>query len=413
MHHARYSAIVAISIWMILPVQAQTTSRVRNGFEVEIEHTFTVESENSVLEIERYSGDVELVGSDGDQVVITEIVYVRAKNEEDAREKGIRLFSEIEETRDRIRVEGSLRYGDNKNLYVKLARGMSAIVSTTNGDITVMSTDAGIEVMSGNGDISVVSSSSFVEAHSGNGDIDIAAIGAAVTASTGAGDITLADINDHVDLETGVGDITLSRVAGDAKAQTGGGDIMVEEIAGNTDLRTAGGDIEAYQIEGSADLSTAGGSIQVADIKGDLFAISFGGDIEGNAIGGTVSVETLAGDIELFNIQDEIVAKTEVGDIVVSIRNSEFLQTGTIELRADHGDVDLYLPRSTNADVTIDLGFDGEFEIEDSPRALRLKDASRDFRGGRVRSVKGILNRGGGRIEIRTGSGEVSIQASR
>jgi len=62
---------------------------------------------------------------------------------------------------------------------------------------------------------------------------------------------------------------------------------------------------------------------------------------------------------------------------------------------------------------TIDLGFDGEFEIEDSPRALRLKDASRDFRGGRVRSVKGILNRGGGRIEIRTGSGEVSIQASR
>ncbi|GMQ81308.1 MAG: hypothetical protein BMS9Abin05_0739 [Rhodothermia bacterium] len=413
MHHLRLSNIVAVLIWTIIPVQAQTTSRVGNGFKVEIERTFTIKSETSALEIERYSGDVELVGGDRDQVVVKEVVYVQAGNEDEAREKGSRFFSEIEETRDGIRIEGALRYGDNKNLHVELARGMSAIVSTTNGDITVLSTDSRIEVRSGNGDISVIKSSSVVKAHSGNGDIDVSDVGGMVAASSGAGDITLSDINDRVDLETGAGDIILSRIEGGAKAQTGGGDIVAEAIAGNTTLQTAGGDIEAYRVSGSADLSTAGGSIKVADIEGDLFAHTFGGDIEGSSVGGIISVETLAGDIELFNVQNEIVATSEVGDITISVRDAEFLRSGAIELRADNGDVDLLLPRNTNANVTIDLGFDGEFDTEDSPRALRLKDMSRDIRRGRMRSVKGILNSGGGRIKIRTDSGDVSIEASR
>ncbi|MCZ6757666.1 MAG: DUF4097 family beta strand repeat-containing protein [Bacteroidetes bacterium] len=409
----RLSTFVALLICTVAPVRAQTISRVRNGFEVEIEHTFTIKSETSTLEIERYSGDVDVVGGDRDQVIVREVVYVKARNEEEAREKGVRFFTEIEETGDGIRIEGALRYGDNKSLYVELARGMRVFVSTTNGDITVYSTDSEVELGTGNGDISVVRSSSDVEVHSGNGDIDISDVGGTVTASSGAGDITLSEVDDYVDLETGAGDIEVVRVKGSVKAQTGGGDITVEEVGDQVELRTAGGSIEAYRIAGSADLSTAGGSIDLVDIGGNLFASTFGGDIEGNSVGGTISAETLAGDIEFFNVQDDIVVTTEVGDITVSIRNSEFLQHGFVELRADNGDVDLMLPRNTNANVSIDLGFDGEFETQDSPRSLRLKEMKQGLRRGRVRSVKGILNRGGGRIEIRTGSGEVSIDASR
>lgn len=404
-------ALVATFLGAATTVEAQTTSRVRGGYEVEIEHTFTVDAGESLLEIDRYSGDVELIWSANRQVVVTEVVHVDADSEEDAREQGVRSFSEVEEARGGLRIRGRNTYGDYKSIHVELASGMQAVVSTTNGDISVFSADAEIELASGNGDITVVRSAAGVEVRSGNGDIAVSDVEGSVEVANGAGDVTMTDVGRSAVVQTGAGDILAVRVNGNVTVQTGGGDIGVEQIGGDIELRTAGGDVEANTVSGSAELSTNGGSIDLVDIEGDLYATTMGGDIDGTSVQGVISAETMAGDIEFSGVVSEIMITTEVGDIQVEVSDADFLQDGSVRLRAGYGDVDLFLPPTTDANVSIELGFDGEFDPSDSPRSLRLNNMTQDVRQGRVRSVKGVLNSGGGRIEIKTGFGDVTIDA--
>ncbi len=392
---------------------SQTVSRVHDGFEVEIEHRMAVRGGGSILHIDNYMGDVELVGESGREVIVTEVVYVRARSEAEARELGMRAFSDVRHVDNRIEISGSFERGDGRTLHVVLVQGMQVNVETLSGDILITGGDGISEVSTGSGDVEISGVQAPVRVRSGAGDVEVSDIAGSVSAASGAGDVDVMDVSEDVDLVTGAGDIDISSIGGDVEAATGGGDIVVSGVQADVMISTAGGDIEAIEIQGNAELSTSGGSIEMHTIGGDVTATTLGGEIEGIAIGGTIAATTMAGDIDLRDVAREITVTTTVGDITVTVQDASFLRNEVIELRAQNGDIDLFLPRDTNADVRLDLGFEGEFDGNDLSRDLRWTDIVEDYRQGRIRRVDGRLNEGGGRIELRTDTGRIKVGAYR
>ncbi len=347
---------LVIALWgSALPAFGQQTRRVTNGFEVEIEHRLMIGTNSALIEIENYSGDVELVGSDDREIIITEIVLIEAESVDEARTLSQRYFSDVIQEAERIRIRGAVRHGDGRRLHARLAGGMTARVSSINGDITVTGTDGSVDLATGAGDVTVEYVQASVDVVTGAGEIRILNVDGPVSGVSGAGDVVLEIVRDDVDVATGAGDLEMSNVRGRLELTSGGGDIDVHDSAGNVMATTAGGDIDLERIDGHADLSTPGGSIDVRGLTGNLTATTLGGDILGSSIKGSIAVGSMAGDLDFSDVQGEIVAATEVGDITVVVENDLFLRTGKIDLRAENGDVDLRLPGSTGADLLIEL----------------------------------------------------------
>lgn len=404
------SAGVILLMGLIAPVAiSQTASRVANGFEIEIEHRMVLQDGGSILHIDNYVGDVELVGKAGQEVIVTEVVYVRADTEVEARELGMRAFSDVRHVGNRIEIRGSLESADGRSLHIVLARRMQVNVETLSGDILVTGGDGITEVSTGSGDVEISGVQAPVRVRSGAGEVVILDIEGSVSAASGVGDVDVSDVTEDVDLVTGAGDIDINSIGGGVEAKTGGGDIDVNGVQDDIAISTAGGDIEATEIKGNAELSTSGGSIKMHTIGGDVTATTIGGEIDGFAIGGRITAVTMAGDIDLHDVAREIAVTTKVGDITVTVADASFLRDEIIELRAENGDIDLFLPRDTNADVRLDLGFEGDFDSNDLSRDLRWSDIVDHFRRGRIRKVDGRLNEGGGRIELKTETGSIKV----
>jgi DUF4097 and DUF4098 domain-containing protein YvlB len=406
----RTGLIAGVMLLAACPASGQEVRSVRGGYEVVVEHHFEISTSTSYLEIDNYAGDVEIMGSRENEIILVESVLVDTESRDEALRIGSRYLSEVRRSGARVTVSGAYRHGDDLNLRVVLARGMESNVSSLTGDLTLRDADSQAELNTGSGDIVVDGLRARLKSATGSGDITVRDTDGPVSGVSGAGDVTLRGVRQDVDVTTGAGDLDVSGVTGRVEMRTGGGDIEVDELEGDLFATTAGGDIEVDRVRGSARLSTSGGSIEVTDIAGNLDATTLGGDIEGDNIGGRITAESLAGDIEFDHVRNGISVTSQVGEITVRIEDASFLSTESIDIRADNGDIRLYVPGNVAADVSVDLGFDGEFDDGGGSSRVRLVDRKDELRQGRIRRVTGRLGRGGGRLELQTESGRISLR---
>ena len=163
-----------------------------------------------------------------------------------------------------------------------------------------------------------------------------------------------------LNLHSGSGDITIDHAGRFLSASSGSGDVRAHGINGPSDLSTGSGDIE-LQATGSGDIKakTGSGGIKIQGLNGALTARSGSGDIQAEGhLTGPAMLGSGSGSIKLRLTPD-----------------------AHFNLEASTGSGDIH------------VGF---------PNAPQQNDSSRHH-------LTGPVNGGGAPLEVRTGSGDVTI----
>lgn len=158
---------------------------------------------------------------------------------------------------------------------------------------------------------------------------------------------------------------------------TGSGDVSVEGIRGPVNARSGSGDLKLRSLTGDVSLKTGSGDAQLEKISA-----------------GQVEVETGSGDVELRELECAMRVRTGSGDV-----RAEGRPTGDWNLHAGSGQITIRVPSGT--------GFELEAHTSSGDIHTSLPITVQGTVGHG--ELRGTVNNGGPRLEVRTGSGDISI----
>jgi DUF4097 and DUF4098 domain-containing protein YvlB len=184
------------------------------------------------------------------------------------------------------------------------------------------------------------------------------------------------------------------------RTRSNSGDQMIEGLTTNLDLQSGSGDMSLSNLTGGMRLHTGSGNIEARDVSGGITAEAGSGDIRLEITGsGDARVHTGSGDIELRGVNGTLQVEAGSGDVRV-----EGAQTGTWDVRTGSGNVELRLPDQAGYDLQASTG-SGRVVV-DRPLTMTVQgDLERSHR-----SINGQVGRGGPKLIVHTGSGDVSIR---
>ena len=216
-----------------------------------------------------------------------------------------------------------------------------------------------------------------------------------------------------LNIATSSGDIAFRRVEGTGEIATSSGDVEFDTHVGDLSVASSSGDVEANRVEGTFSFSTSSGDLSVDEVTGS-----------------SVTFASSSGDLDVDTIDTKhFEARTSSGDISID------MLSGDAEIGTSSGDVDLdeivgALSVSTSSGgVQADLGTSARVEISTGSGEVSLHAPSSlaadvDIHGGAVRlngfalegtvarrSIEGRIGGGGELLKVSTGSGRVSLSA--
>jgi DUF4097 and DUF4098 domain-containing protein YvlB len=160
-------------------------------------------------------------------------------------------------------------------------------------------------------------------------------------------------------------------------SSTGSGDVSVEGIRGPVNAMSGSGDLKLHSVQSDVTLKTGSGNVSLEEVSG-----------------GRVEVQTGSGDVELSDLRCAMRVRTGSGDI-----SAEGELTGDWTLHAGSGGISVRLPSEAGFDLDAHTS-SGEIHTG-LPITVQGSIGRGDLRG----KVKG----GGMRLELRTGSGDITI----
>jgi hypothetical protein len=200
-----------------------------------------------------------------------------------------------------------------------------------------------------------------------------------------------------VGIHLGVGRLEASNIDGDLSLDAMSAEIIARETRGTLDIDTGSGDVSLESVAGQVSLDSGSGNITVTGLANGTLNIDTGsGAVLGSRlVAREVDIDTGSGDIRI--------------DGVTSPRIS--LETGSGSVRADlagplevvavetgSGDVTVRLPQGVGATVDLETG-SGDFTLDFPLELVRKSEGA----------LRGRMGDGRGRIEIETGSGDISL----
>lgn len=246
----------------------------------------------------------------------------------------------------RVREDGTF-WGDTRG-----DRGREVEISGRRGDVEAWA-DLEVSVPPGKG-VFVMLATGRVEARNVDGDLHL---------DTGSGEIVVAGTTGELGLDTGSGDVTVEGAEGEVSVDTGSGDVTLRAVRGpGISVDTGSGnvavdDARAPEIE----LDTGSGDVRLLGARTGRVNVDTGS--------GNVTIETIAGSAT-------VTVDTGSGDVEVTVPAD---YSGRVHLETNSGRLRTDLP-------------------------IRVERKSEDVVDGR------IGDGGAARLEIDTGSGDVSIR---
>jgi hypothetical protein len=160
-------------------------------------------------------------------------------------------------------------------------------------------------------------------------------------------------------------------------SNTGSGGVSVEGIRGPVKVSSGSGDLKLHSVQSDVNLKTGSGDVSLEEISG-----------------GRVDVQTGSGDVKVRDLRCAMSVRTGSGDI-----SAEGELTGDWTLHAGSGGISVRLPSEAGFDLDAHTS-SGEIHTG-LPITVQGSIGRGDLRG----KVKG----GGMRLELRTGSGDITI----
>ena len=355
------------------PPQVPEVRSYQGRFQSVVVHRLDVEPK-ATLHMKGLRGDIVLMGTDVQRIVIEEKITVKTRREDRAQEIIERVKGELSPpaaspascgTSPAFRRGGEAyvfqasELSDRNVSYSYKARvpqTFNVIIHSYGGDVELSDLQGDLEARTGGGDIALSNSAGRIKAQTGGGDIDVFKVEGQVDLFTGGGDIEGRTVEGKINASTGGGDIDFWTGKGNFIFNTGGGDIDLRNLEG-TDLeaRTGGGDIEVVDITARVNLMTGGGDISAENLTGDLEAASSGGDLSLERIHGDVALFSAHGDIDIRRITGAVKAKTGSGDIEVHEMTLEEPGQEESTLTTTNGDVYINYFSQKPVDIAITI----------------------------------------------------------
>jgi Toastrack DUF4097 len=194
------------------------------------------------------------------------------------------------------------------------------------------------------------------------------------------------------------GSQTIRDVRGPVKAEAASGSIRVDNVDRETQLSTISGSIEASNIGDDIRASSASGSVTVSNIKGDVRISALSGSTQISKPGGRVDADTATGSVEVHGATRDVKAHAASGRVDVQGNPSA---SSYWDLKTVSGVVQLGVPSDANFHLSAEA-VSGEIRA-DVPIIIEEQDKH---------SLRARMGNGGGRVEVRTISGEILVRAS-
>ncbi len=183
----------------------------------------------------------------------------------------------------------------------------------------------------------------------------------------------------------------------DASVSTGSGDLEVADIAGAIELKTGSGNVKLRNGQGSLRADTGSGDITVEGTSGELQASTGSGNIGIDGVSGQLSADAGSGDIDVAGAE-AVAIQLHTGSGNIDFAGS--LQSeGRHSIDTGSGNIELELPEDADVDLTANTG-SGEIGIDDAWNAEVAEN-----------SASARLGSGGAELELRTSSGNISVEA--
>lgn len=194
--------------------------------------------------------------------------------------------------------------------------------------------------------------------------------------------------------------------------------VIVTGITGGSEIASVNGRIEASNLSDRVELSTVNGSILSTGNSGRLEMNSVNGEIEDTGSSGRAMYSTVNGDLRIASAASEVEVDTVNGDATLQLQGTQ-----TLALETVNGDLSVTLtgssaPRIQGSSVSgdlafvLDAGLDARVSLETHSGEIDngLSDALPEGeRFGPRESLRFTLGQGGGEIELRSISGNLTL----
>ncbi|HKD50439.1 MAG TPA: DUF4097 family beta strand repeat-containing protein [Candidatus Acidoferrum sp.] len=203
----------------------------------------------------------------------------------------------------------------------------------------------------------------------------------------------------EVDAHVASGAQNISDLRGPVKVHAASGTIRVEKIDRDADISTASGSVTANDVGNDVQVSSASGNVTVSNVKGDVRVKAISGVIRVSHPGGRVEGNTASGEVEIQGAANDVTAHAASGR--VSVQGNPGAQ-GYWNLKTASGGVQISVPPSANFHLSAEA-VSGEIRT-DIPIVVEEQGKH---------SLRARMGNGGGRIEVRTASGEIRVSGSK
>lgn len=225
---------------------------------------------------------------------------------------------------------------------------------------------------------------SRVDGLDAHADLDIAVPeGKRVYVALAAGMIEARNVNGDLFLDTGSGSINTAGTRGELNLDTGSGDVTVDGADGEVYIDTGSGDVTARNVRGpDLSIDTGSGNVRVDGAESP-----------------EISLDTGSGDVTLLGARTgEVGVDTGSGDVTIET----VAGSASISVDTGSGDVDVAIPGDYAGSVRLETS-SGELHTDIPITLLRREDDEIEGRIG---------NGGSARLEVETGSGDITIRRS-
>ncbi len=191
------------------------------------------------------------------------------------------------------------------------------------------------------------------------------------------------------------GSQTIRGVRGPVKVVTVSGSIHVEQIDHYAQLSTVSGSIDANNMGDDVRASSASGSVTVSNVKGDVNINVLSGATQVAKLGGRVEATTGSGSIEIQGAKSDVKIRAASGRVIVQgdPGTNSYWNLNTVS-----GPVQLSVPQNANFHLSAEA-VSGEIRA-DIPIVIEEQGKH---------SLRARMGDGGGRVEVRTVSGEIHL----
>jgi len=287
----------------------------------------------SALHVTNLRGAVNVSAGDDNQIRVSVHKRVNAESAKDADKWNAGTKPTIEVSGGVVTLNANNQaagdHGIGDDLDIVIPRKAPVVISTRNGDVSVVGRDGDVQISAQHNDVTATDINGKVSLTLERASARVSQISSDVSVEGRANDVSLEDIKGAVRLEGEfMESVKLSRIAQGVTFHSSRTDLQFSRLNGDLDLDS--GDLQASDVIGPVRLTTRSKDVRLTGVAGDVRLQDENGSVELRMSKlGSVQLENRKGDVQIY-VPDkagfQVDARARGGDV----------ETDFNELKADN-----------------------------------------------------------------------------